>query len=462
MALDEKTLERMLKAQKDALETSKRNAAGAQAKPAQPNPAERTDLFEEYVRPPGPGESPKPKGLNAAGYKFPPETPGSAPAMTKANLAKGIGLPSPVAPSKEPAPPTELVEKDTLFEEYHRPDLKDKPRTGKGLRSDPPEPKSAKEILKGYEPPTPQVFTPRRTPNPTPADHAPKGDDVEADAAHLDAEADLASAAELTMSHSKHHGPTKVLTDHDPFREMPKLPDEEPLGLDEAPLPSAAVTPIPPSAPKAPAHDEPAGKHAKASHASPSAGPAKASPAAAPSFGPAARAAAPPNPPSASHPKSTPHASDAPALRPGSGPRIALVQADFNHEVTKRMADDAVAFARQLGATVVHHLHVAGAFDIPLTAKMLAVRADVDAVVAIGCIVQGETGHDELIAREVARKLADLAFLVEKPVGLAVTGPRMTKAQAEARIHVARHAVTAVTQQWRGLQALNASPALAH
>jgi 6,7-dimethyl-8-ribityllumazine synthase len=138
------------------------------------------------------------------------------------------------------------------------------------------------------------------------------------------------------------------------------------------------------------------------------------------------------------------------------------VQADFNHEITKRMADDAVAFARQLGATVVHHLHVAGAFDIPLTAKMLAVRADVDAVVAIGCIIQGETGHDELIAREVARKLADLAFMAEKPIGLAVTGPRMTKAQAEARVHVARHAVTAVTQQWRGLQALNASPALAH
>jgi 6,7-dimethyl-8-ribityllumazine synthase len=174
-------------------------------------------------------------------------------------------------------------------------------------------------------------------------------------------------------------------------------------------------------------------------------------------FGPAARAAG-----SGKHGHGAPHVSDAPAIRPGNGPRIAVVQADFNHDVTTRMAEDAVAYARQLGATVVHHLHVAGAYDIPLTAKMLAVRADVDAVVAIGCIVQGETGHDELIAREVARKLADLAFTVEKPVGLAVTGPRMTKAQAEARIHVARHAVAAVTQQWRGLQALNAAPALAH
>jgi 6,7-dimethyl-8-ribityllumazine synthase len=174
------------------------------------------------------------------------------------------------------------------------------------------------------------------------------------------------------------------------------------------------------------------------------------------SFGPAARAAATAAPPSA------PHKSDAPALRPGSGPRIALVQADFNHDVTDRMAEDATAYARQLGASVVHHLHVAGAFDIPLTAKVLAERADVDAVVAIGCIIQGETGHDTLIAREVARKLADLAFQAEKPIGLAVTGPRMTHAQALARVHAGRHAVSAVTQQWRGLQALNASPALAH
>lgn len=454
MALDEKTLERMLKAQKDALEKAK-PAAKAPTPVAQP---ERTDLFEEYVRPAGPGESPKPKGLNAAGYKFPPETPGTAPAMTKANMAKGLGLPPPVPVAKEPAPPTELVEKDTLFEEYHRPDLKDKPRTGKGIRTAPADPKSAKEILKDYEPPTPQVFTPRRTPTPAPVPaplDAPQGVDIESDAAHLDAEADLASAAELTMSHSKNHGPTKVLTDDDPFREMPKLPDEEPLGLDEAPLPHAAPAPAAVAAKHAPAPAPAAAAHAP----QPS---SRISPMPAPSFGPAARAAAPPTPHAAKAPPSTPHVTDAPAIRPGSGPRIALVQADFNHEITKRMADDAVSYARQLGATVVHHLHVAGAFDIPLTAKMLGVRADVDAVVAIGCIIQGETGHDEVIAREVARKLADLAFLIEKPVGLAVTGPRMTKAQAEARIHVARHAVAAVTQQWRGLQALNASPALAH
>jgi 6,7-dimethyl-8-ribityllumazine synthase len=403
MALDEKALERMLKAQKDALERAK--PTPSQAPPA---PADRTDLFEEFVRDTEPGEAPKPKGLNAAGYKFPPEPPGG-PAMTKANMAKGIGLPKPVPPSKEPAPPTELVQKDTLFEEYQRPGLKEQPRTGKGLRGEPAAPKTAKEILSGYQPPEPQVFTPRRTP--PPASAAPQGQDQESDAAHLDAEADLAAARGATMSTPRNHGPQKTVTDADPLHEMPPLPGRA------APAPATLASPR--AAPTTPASPVP-----------------------------------PPAP-------AAPHGTDAPALRPGAGPRIAVVQSDFNFDLTTRMAQDAAAYAHQLGASVVHHLHVAGAFDIPLTAKALAMRDDVDAVVAIGCIIQGETGHDQIIARECARKLSDLAYESGKPVGLAVTGPRMTKAQAEARIAVARHAVAAVTQQWRGLQALGAAQRLA-
>lgn len=436
MALDEKTLERMLKAQKDALEKARPPAKAA------PAPAgERKDLYEEFVRQAQPGESPKPKGLNAAGYKFPPETPATTPAMTKANIAKGIGLPPPAAASAAPPPPTELIEKDSMFEEYQRPDLKHAPRTGKGLRAH-EAPKTAKEILKDYEPPTPQVFTPRRAPTGTPADHAPKGDDVEADAAHLDAEADLAAAAELTMSHSRHHGPQKTVTKEDPFLDMPSLPATKgpsaPVTATAAATAMAAAPPAPSPVAEAPRVTVAPAPNAQASH-------------------PASRQSTPaPAGPSA------PHVSDAPAVRPGSGPRIAIVQADFNHEITTRMAEDAAQYAKQLGASIVHHLHVAGAFDIPLTAKKLAQRGDVDAVVAIGCILQGETGHDQLIAGECARKLADIAFEHEKPVGLAVTGPRITKAQAEARIHVGRHAVAAVTQQWRGLQALGATKALAH
>lgn len=364
----------------------------AASKPNDPD-ADNAHLFEEFKRPQLPGEAPKPKGLNAQGYQFPPAT--GSPAMTKENLAKGIGLP----PSGNivPPPPTELVVADPLFEEYQRPDLKKHPRTGSGLRSAPPV-RSAKEILADYEPPEPQVFTGRRldhpnsgpaTPTP-PTEPAERHTGAELDAAHLDAESDVASARELTMSHSVAHGPTKVQTKEDPFAEMPNLPATR-------------------------------------------------------------------------KPTKTPHTSDAPPLQPGDGPRLAIVQADFNYALTTRMAQAAVAAAAHLGCDVVHHVHVSGVFDVPLIAKTLAHRSDVDAVVAIGCIIQGETGHDQVIATECARKLADLSYESEKPVGLAVTGPRMTQAAAEARTEsVPRHAVDAVVKQWRALKALRATRAVAH
>lgn len=437
MALDDKAVERMLKAQREALQPS-RNTPGA----------DNSHLFEEFQRPPQPGEAPKPKGLNAQGYRFPP-TQGEPP-MTKENLAKGIGLPPSGNAVPPLPPPTELVAADPLFEEYQRPDLKHKPRTGQGLRHA-VIPKTAKEILQGYEPPTPQVFTAKREPGapapavsalpmpmqvnappsglaaatkptpppptpppantPTPAPASPPAVPVpdaaasqQEVAAHLDAEADLASAPELTMSHSRAHGPTRTITDHDPLHDMPDLPGK--------------------------------GK------------PARAAPATA--TGSAATA------PGAT--TGAPHTNDAPAVEPGDGPRIALVQADFNYAITTRMAQVARETAEALGSAIALHVHVAGVFDVPLVAKALAARGDVDAVVAIGCVIQGETGHDEVIARECARKLADLTYDSGKPVGLAVTGPRMTRAAAEARAAtVPRHAVEAVVKQWRTLKAVGAS-----
>jgi len=414
MALDDKAVERMLRAQREALQPSSHTPGG-----------DNSHLFEEFQRPAKPGEAPKPKGLNALGYRFPPTV--GEPPLTKENLAKGIGL-QPLPPSREAAPPTELVASDPLFEEYQRPDLKDKPRTGHGLRHA-VLPKTAKEILQGYEPPTPQVFTAKRvdqprepaapTPTPTapplvpapslhaaatatppakpaptplPAAAPPPTASQQEVAAHLDAEADLATAPELTMSHSRSHGPTRTVTDHDPFAEMPELPGEK--------------------------RRAPSGKPASAS----------------------------------------PHLNDAPPVEPGDGPRVALVQADFNHGITTRMAQAVRDAAAALGCDVLLHVHVAGVFDVPLVAKALAKRADVDAVVAVGCVIQGETGHDELIARECARLLADLAYQAEKPVGLAVTGPRMTRQAAEARAETApRHAVEAVVKQWRALKAIGAA-----
>lgn len=107
------------------------------------------------------------------------------------------------------------------------------------------------------------------------------------------------------------------------------------------------------------------------------------------------------------------------------------------------MLEAAKAKAAELGATVVEVVRVPGAWEIPLAVKRALSRPDVDAVVAIGAIVQGETQHDALIAGAVAEALLDLQLETGKPVGLGVTGPGMSWAQAEARVENAARAVAA-------------------
>ena len=63
----------------------------------------------------------------------------------------------------------------------------------------------------------------------------------------------------------------------------------------------------------------------------------------------------------------------------------------------------------------------------PLLAKKLLRREDIDAVVTIGCVIQGETAHDEIVVSHAARKLMDLSLEFDKPVTLGITGPKMSR-----------------------------------
>lgn len=112
---------------------------------------------------------------------------------------------------------------------------------------------------------------------------------------------------------------------------------------------------------------------------------------------------------------------------------IAIVVSDFNDEITGRMLALAQAEAKALGAEIAKTVHVPGAYDIPLIAALLLEREDVDALVALGCVIKGETGHDELVAGVCARQLNDLSIEFAKPVGLGVIGPGATHAQAQTR-----------------------------
>lgn len=93
------------------------------------------------------------------------------------------------------------------------------------------------------------------------------------------------------------------------------------------------------------------------------------------------------------------------AAASAAGFRFALVVSRFNSFITDRLLAGAVDALESTGAereniTVVH---VPGSFEIPLTAKKLAESGRVDAVIAIGCVLRGETAHFDYVASEVAR-----------------------------------------------------------
>jgi len=113
--------------------------------------------------------------------------------------------------------------------------------------------------------------------------------------------------------------------------------------------------------------------------------------------------------------------------------RIAIVVSDFNSEITETMEEKAVETISGLDAKLVRTIRVAGAFDMPLAVKKLLMDKSVDAVVALGAIVKGETGHDEVIAKNTARALSDLSLEFRKPVGFGVIGHDAEYDTAEER-----------------------------
>jgi 6,7-dimethyl-8-ribityllumazine synthase len=87
------------------------------------------------------------------------------------------------------------------------------------------------------------------------------------------------------------------------------------------------------------------------------------------------------------------------------GLQFALVVSRFNSFITDRLLAGAVDALEASGADTknIVVVHVPGSFEIPLTAKKLAEGGRMDAVIAIGCILRGETAHFDYVASEVAR-----------------------------------------------------------
>ena len=127
--------------------------------------------------------------------------------------------------------------------------------------------------------------------------------------------------------------------------------------------------------------------------------------------------------------------------------QIAIVVAPY-HPSARLMVAHIEEAVRGLEHVSLMIHEVSGSFEIPLRTKWMLKLEHVDAVIALGAIERGETGHGEALAGAVFPALMALSLEFEKPVGLGIIGPNATREQIESRAKpVALEAIKAVLAQ---------------
>ena len=106
----------------------------------------------------------------------------------------------------------------------------------------------------------------------------------------------------------------------------------------------------------------------------------------------------------------------------GAGLRIGIVQARFNAPVTDTVARACLAELARLEVDDgdIRHVTVPGALEIPVALKVMAESGDYDALVAVGCVIRGETYHFELVANESGAAVTRVALDHGLPVANAI------------------------------------------
>lgn len=106
----------------------------------------------------------------------------------------------------------------------------------------------------------------------------------------------------------------------------------------------------------------------------------------------------------------------------GTDLRIGIVQARFNDAITKTLAKSCTDELVALGVASKHirHVTVPGALEVPLALNAMAQSNRFDALIALGCIIRGETYHFELVANESGAGVTRIALDHEIPVANAI------------------------------------------
>ncbi len=141
----------------------------------------------------------------------------------------------------------------------------------------------------------------------------------------------------------------------------------------------------------------------------------------------------------------------------GKGLRVAIVQARFNQGITDTLAHSCKEELVRLGVAAgdIDHHYVPGALEIPLALQALAERGQHHALVALGCVIRGETYHFELVANESAAGVTRVGLDYRLPIAnVILTTENLAQAlarQVEKGVDAAQ-VVVEMAQLLRGLK----------
>ncbi|MDE2039439.1 MAG: 6,7-dimethyl-8-ribityllumazine synthase [Elusimicrobia bacterium] len=111
---------------------------------------------------------------------------------------------------------------------------------------------------------------------------------------------------------------------------------------------------------------------------------------------------------------------------------VAVVVSRFNEEVTSRLSERCLATLKANGVQRARVIRVPGAYELPWAAQELALSKRYAVVIALGCVIKGDTEQNRHISRSVIQALQHVALLTRVPVILGVITPD-TRAQALLR-----------------------------
>ncbi len=109
----------------------------------------------------------------------------------------------------------------------------------------------------------------------------------------------------------------------------------------------------------------------------------------------------------------------------GKGKKVCIVVSRFNDFITKHMLDAAVDILvrHEVNHDDIDIVWVPGSFEIPFMCKQAALSKKYDGIIALGAIIKGDTSHNEYIATEVTKGIAQVMLDTNTPIAYGIITP---------------------------------------